>query len=80
MLSRTFFPLQGFFNLLVYTYPHVSAYRRSRNVSWFNAFKSIIKKGGDNDEHNALRAPRRYRRSTRRSTTIVRNEPVVTEI
>ena len=40
----------GFFNVLVFTYPHVSSYRRNHNnCSWCKAFFEVIKSGGDSD-------------------------------
>ena len=51
LLARFFFPLQGFFNVLVYTYPHVVSYRRNNTeCNWFKAFWNVIKSGGDNDQ------------------------------
>ena len=51
LLARLTFPLQGFFNMLVYTYPHVQSYYRNRSdVSCFRAFVQVIKSGGDSDQ------------------------------
>jgi hypothetical protein len=48
LLSRIFNPLQGFFNMLVYTRPHVSSLRRSHGYSRIKAFwVTIFKYGGD---------------------------------
>ncbi len=50
LLARIFNPLQGFFNILVYTRPHV-AKERSRNpsLSWFAAFLKVCGSGGDDN-------------------------------
>ena len=51
LLARLSFPLQGFFNVLIYTYPHVVSYRRNRTeCNWFKAFWEVIKTGGDSDQ------------------------------
>ena len=50
-LSRISYPLQGLFNVLVYTSPHVTAYRRNHTeCNWFQAFWNVIKSGGDSDQ------------------------------
>lgn len=79
LLARTFFPLQGFFNLLIYTYPHALVYHRNRNCSWFKAFTAVIKSGGDSDRYTAMRVSARGRRR-RRGGHMMRNEPVVTDL
>lgn len=49
-LAQFFLPLQGFFNILVYTRPHIiSLRRRNPEYSWFKAFIIVFKAGGDND-------------------------------
>ena len=54
-LSRFFYPLQGFFNVLVYTHPHVVFYRRTHEGhNWFQAFFHVLKSGGDSDEISSL--------------------------
>jgi hypothetical protein len=51
ILSRFFYPLQGLFNVLVFTYPHVASYRRNHTShSWFQAFWEVVKSGGDSDQ------------------------------
>ena len=61
-LARFFFPLQGFFNILVYIYPHVISYRRNHTeCNWFQAFWNVIKTGGDSDQS---RSGRKHRRGT----------------
>jgi len=51
ILARFFISLQGFFNVLIYTYPHVFSYRRQhRGASWIHAFWEVIKSGGDSDQ------------------------------
>ena len=50
-LSRVFFPLQGLFNILIYTYPHVTSYLRNHSDhNWIRAFWEVIKSGGDSDQ------------------------------
>ena len=48
ILARMLFPLQGFFNFLVFIHPKVlHAKRRSReNITWFGAFKKAIQSRG----------------------------------
>jgi len=50
LLGRFFLPLQGFFNILMYTRPHIVSLRRNNpEYSWFKAFGIVFKSGGDND-------------------------------
>jgi hypothetical protein len=60
LLTRTLNPLQGFFNILVYTRPHVSALRR-RHLSYsrLRAFWIVVKAGGDHDRPSTGRRTRR---------------------
>ena len=72
LLTRFFYPLQGFFNVLIYTYPHVVSYRRNRpECSWFRAFWEVVKTGGDSDQAKPTRRGKRKRgpRNTRQSTS-----------
>jgi hypothetical protein len=49
-LMCIFMPLQGFFNICVYTRPHVKSIRRNNpDYSLFKAFWIAFKAGGDND-------------------------------
>ena len=60
VLISVFSPLQGLTNVLVYTYPHVAALRRSNtDDSWWKAFRSTIISGGDHDEMERWRQIRR---------------------
>ena len=60
ILSRIFYPLQGLFNVLVYSYPHVISYRRNHTeCNWFQAFWKVIRTGGDSDQPRVGRANRR---------------------
>jgi hypothetical protein len=62
--SRFTFPLQGFFNVLIYTYPHVLSCRRDHpEYSWIRCFITVVKHGGDSDQ---LRTTRRHRRDSMR--------------
>jgi hypothetical protein len=81
LLSAFFLPLQGFFNLLIYTYPHVVSYRKSNPRStYFQALLEVVKSGGDSDRNRRLRATGTMRlRRARRRRKSMRNEPVVTE-
>ena len=59
-LPRFFFPLQGLFNVIVYTYPYVISYRRIHtDCNWFQAFWKVINSGGDSDQSRSGRATRR---------------------
>lgn len=61
LLREIFYPLQGFINIFVYTYPHVSALRKGdANLSWFRAFFRTIKNGGDHDDMSNFRNIRRH--------------------
>lgn len=47
MLSRIFFPLQGFFNFMVFIYPRMfSAKKENENVSWYRAFVCALQSRG----------------------------------
>ena len=59
-IARFTYPLQGFFNILVYTYPHVTSCKRNdSNLSWLGAFWVVVKSGGDSDEQRSGRTNRR---------------------
>lgn len=50
LLARLTLPMQGIFNILAYTRPHiVSLRRRNPEYSWWKAFVVVFKAGGDND-------------------------------
>ena len=71
-LARLFFPLQGFFNILVYTYPHVQSYSRNHpDVSYFRAFVHVIKSGGDSDQIRAMAGRPGRRHSLRRQQRVL---------
>ena len=59
MLSSIFYPLQGFFNFLVFVYPKVTSAKRSKkNPSWFQAFVTALKSRGDKRKRRSdLRSP-----------------------
>lgn len=60
LLREIFYPLQGLLNVYVYTYQHVASLRRCNpEHSWFSAFLSIIRNGGDHDELARWRQMRR---------------------
>lgn len=60
LLSRTFFPLKGIINVLVYTYPHVTSYRRNHvECNWLQAFWNVVRTGGDSDQIRVGRTNRR---------------------
>jgi len=74
LLGRIFIPLQGLFNILIYTYPHVTSYRCNHpEHSWFRSFREVIKSGGDSDRITGIRRGRNIRK--RRGS--VRKEPIV---
>lgn len=52
ILSKIFFPLQGVFSILLYTYPHVISYQRRHKSSYFKALFAVVKSGGDDDQKN----------------------------
>lgn len=60
LLREIFYPLQGLLNVYVYTHQHVASLRRCNpGHSWFSAFLSIIRNGGDHDELARWRQMRR---------------------
>mmetsp|Transcript_13064 Transcript_13064/g.19794 ORF Transcript_13064/g.19794 Transcript_13064/m.19794 type:complete len:600 (-) Transcript_13064:164-1963(-) len=62
-ISRFLYPLQGLFNIIVYTHPHVVSYRRNHSEeSWLRAFLKVVKSGGDSDR-DELPSGRRRRSS-----------------
>lgn len=61
LLREIFYPLQGFINIFVYTYPHVSSLRKGdATLSWVSAFFRTIKNGGDHDDMSNFRNIRRH--------------------
>mmetsp|Transcript_15571 Transcript_15571/g.23421 ORF Transcript_15571/g.23421 Transcript_15571/m.23421 type:complete len:566 (+) Transcript_15571:204-1901(+) len=72
ILSRFFYPLQGFFNMLVYTRPHVKTLQRRHGYTWRIALWKVITEYGGEVPYNGRRRRRRFRR--RRSTRLT---PVV---
>ena len=47
LVSRILFPLQGFFNFLVFIFPRIlNARKRNVNLSWFRAFVHALKSRG----------------------------------
>jgi hypothetical protein len=72
LLARLFYPLQGFFNILVYTYPHVQSYCRNHTeVSYFRAFIQVLKSGGDTDQIRAIAGRPGRRQSLRRQQRVL---------
>ena len=92
-LSRFFYPLQGFFNVLVYTYPHVTSYRKNYpECNWFKAFWTVIKSGGDSDDQSRVGRRRGNRRGSlrrqqrvleqsefRRRSEVMTSTPIINE-
>mmetsp|Transcript_3601 Transcript_3601/g.5318 ORF Transcript_3601/g.5318 Transcript_3601/m.5318 type:complete len:433 (+) Transcript_3601:130-1428(+) len=77
-LSRLFIPLQGFFNILVFTSPHVAGYRQKNpECSWFRAFWNVMKSGGDKDVFYSTRRGKGASKLRRKS---LRKEPVVMDM
>jgi hypothetical protein len=68
--ARFFSPLQGLFNIVVYTRPHVINERRRRPTSsWWEAFKKVVASGGDDDEDKTNRLRGRIQKSPRASAS-----------
>lgn len=66
IIDRGLQPLQGVFNILVYTSPHVTTIRRvCPELNWFQAFFWVVMNGGDDDQANE---ERRSSRSNLRSS------------
>lgn len=73
-LTRVFYPLQGLFNVLIYSYPHVVTYRRNHSeYSWVQAFCEVIKSGGDSDQIRTGRGRRTSLRQQQRVLEQCRN-------
>jgi hypothetical protein len=79
MLARILYPLQGFFNVVIYTYPHVVSCRRNHgDYSWLKAFWEVLKSGGDSDQvrvgrmsqNGTLRQQRRVLEASRRRSMV----------
>jgi hypothetical protein len=58
-LSRLLYPLQGLFNVLIYTYPHVTSFRSRTGSSYLVAFFKVLRAGGDNDIERNSKSDRR---------------------
>ena len=68
-LSRFFIPLQGLFNVFIYTHSHVTSYRRNHSgVSWLKGLWEVIKSGGDSDQ---LRTRANRRESLRKQQLVL---------
>ena len=80
LLRELLFPLQGFINILVYTYPHVSMMRKSNpSFSYLWAFYAVLRSGGDHDEISGWRQLRRtgsLRRGSTRSLLVSSRNPL----
>ena len=81
-LSSIFFPLQGFVNIFIYCRPHVVSLRRDfpDDYSWFQAFKRVLKSGGDDpltSQERRLSSMRRASSARRQSamTNIIEEDP-----
>mmetsp|Transcript_7810 Transcript_7810/g.8599 ORF Transcript_7810/g.8599 Transcript_7810/m.8599 type:complete len:479 (+) Transcript_7810:191-1627(+) len=71
-IARTVNGLQGLFNVLVFTRPHIISLRRKhKSYSWLKAFWTIVKSGGDHDGNTR----RRGKRTARRLSWISRQKP-----
>jgi len=85
-LSAIFFPLQGFVNIFIYCRPHIVSLRRDfpDDYSWFQAFKRVLKSGGDDpltSQERRLSSMRRAASARRQSsmTNIIEGDPSDTE-
>jgi hypothetical protein len=82
-ICKLVFPLQGLFNILAYTYPHVVAFRREHEeYCWVRSLWEVVKGGGDSDEvrggrHNGRVNKRNQRKRTNLRRTSMRKEPCV---
>ena len=71
LLARFFFPLQGLFNVLIYTFSHVVSYWRNHTeCNWPWAFWEVVKNGGDSDQSMIGRGSRK-RESVRRRERVL---------
>lgn len=68
LLSRIFHPLQGFFNMLVYTRPHVITLRRRHGYTWGKAlWETIFTYGGEVPYQRRRNRRRRFYRNYNRT-------------
>ena len=51
ILASTCFPLQGFFNFLVFIHPKVTNKKRTKKLSWFQSFVTALKSRGDKNKN-----------------------------
>ena len=51
ILASTCFPLQGFFNFLVFIHPKVTNTKRTKKLSWFQSFVTALKSRGDKNKN-----------------------------
>ena len=73
-LGRLFNPLQGLFNILVYSRPHVSSLRSNHpEYSWLKAFWLTVRTGGDHDSSQAASTNSNKGSSQKVSDRIERN-------
>jgi hypothetical protein len=78
LLSEIFVPLQGLFNILIYTYPHAVSFRRNNSeYSCFRVFWEVVKSGGDSDQLGRSTRNTNIFSQGRKRRNSVRNEPVV---
>mmetsp|Transcript_20291 Transcript_20291/g.20562 ORF Transcript_20291/g.20562 Transcript_20291/m.20562 type:complete len:384 (-) Transcript_20291:553-1704(-) len=77
LLAKIFQPLQGMFNIIAYTHPHVTALRRNSDYSWFRAFCIVVSKGGDFD---GSRQRRRSSTARTRESMVLRALPSCKDI
>lgn len=72
IIGKFLVPLQGLFNILVYTRPHVMRLREKKTqLSYWAALMEVISSGGD-DDNTKKRGLRRGSMDTRRSLTNLR--------
>lgn len=89
LIGRTLNPLQGFFNVIIYTRIQVSRLRSRSDISWLQAFWIVISSGDNNSQRaasdasigqrsNFLSRLRFFNRSSRRksSNQTERNEEI----
>ena len=68
LLDRLFQPCQGVCNIFIYTSTYVKVYRENNpDLSWFQSFLNVIRKGGDDDMDVSARRSASTRRMSVRS-------------
>ena len=76
VFAHILFPLQGLFNVLIYTRPHVNKeQRKNPNIGWCKAFLAVVASGGDDDEERTNRLRRAHPNSLTQQNAAATTSP-----